>query len=182
MSTPPFWPATLVDYAQILSAIATAAAVIVSLYIATRQQSERLKLDLGDLLVFESNTSMRGKNMQVTGLAYHLDIVNVGPIPVTLQFVSLASGGWFGRQGEMAAILFLRVVSDTEPEEERIQFGQDLSFRISMDKATAIGITSVWAAKQMFFEVETTTGRRFRRRLTWKMAKHLANYRRFAQD
>ena len=42
MSSAPFWPQTLVDWAQILSAIATAAAVIVSLYFALRRPVPKL--------------------------------------------------------------------------------------------------------------------------------------------
>lgn len=37
-----FWPATLVDYAQIVSAVATAAAVVVSLWLAARHPKPKL--------------------------------------------------------------------------------------------------------------------------------------------
>jgi len=42
-SPTPFWPQTLVDYAQILAAIATSAAVIVSLWIARRRPMPELR-------------------------------------------------------------------------------------------------------------------------------------------
>ena len=56
MSASPFWPQTLVDLAQILSAIATAAAVIVSLHLARRRPVPELRGHAGLYLVIHQGT------------------------------------------------------------------------------------------------------------------------------
>lgn len=78
-----FWPATLVDWAQIASAVGTCGAVIVSLWLA--QRKPRLDVTVSAsmrLLIF-------GDGRDDTPSFLTIAVVNKGPQPVVLQAV-----GW----------------------------------------------------------------------------------------
>lgn len=77
----------LVDAAQIVSAIATAAAVIVAIWLARRGESQRPKFFVG-----RRATLTIGPNGSPAGLSEHelsLTIVNAGIVPVVVRYAHL---------------------------------------------------------------------------------------------
>lgn len=90
-SAPPFWPATLVDYAQVVSAIATAAAVIVSLYLATRRPVPELQGFAGIKTLVSGPGAARPEFL-------HIRVTNVGQAPATVTTVGWRVPHWYRKK------------------------------------------------------------------------------------
>lgn len=81
-----FWPQTLVDWAQVISAIATAASVMVALRLASRNERERL-----DLTTISHHEITIGGAEQGASARLNLvtRITNIGQRPVEIASVSV---------------------------------------------------------------------------------------------
>lgn len=77
-----FYPQTLVDYAQILGALATSAAVIVSLYLANKKPKLRVTCDIRDIVWQGQSSNQRPRYLAISA-------VNIG------EFQAIITGiGW----------------------------------------------------------------------------------------
>jgi hypothetical protein len=85
----PFLPQTLVDYAQILSAIATAAAVIVSLYIALRVPKPDLRVSANiKLIIWPGQPDNRPEYVCI-------NVINIGNVTAKITNIGWRfKGGW----------------------------------------------------------------------------------------
>lgn len=92
-SPTPFWPQTLVDYAQILAAIATSAAVIVTLWIATRRPMPLLRTHCEIYMIV-------GQTMKEPYPEFlQIQAVNIGPLEATISGVGwLLKKRWWQRK------------------------------------------------------------------------------------
>jgi hypothetical protein len=164
MPTPPsFWPGTLVDYAQILSAIATAAAVMVSLWIALRQERERIGGYLGCSLLGEENRLMY----------INVKVINIGLRPLTIEavYADIPSGrGKWRTRRYSTSFVFLRHHIGADNDAEALEFGQNIIFKELMIPDTLQSISTMEDARNVRFRVVTTTGKT----KTFKLEKHIA--------
>lgn len=80
------WTATLLNSAQVLSAVATAASVWVSLWLARRSESQRLKFYIDERRVITVGQEPR---TATDAIATHLKltVVNAGVLPAHIQMV-----------------------------------------------------------------------------------------------
>lgn len=83
----PFWPETLVDWAQVLSAIGTLAAVLVSLYLAARKPRPELKGSAYLAVLFGSPQWGEAERPQKDVI--RMQVTNVGSIDARITSV-----GW----------------------------------------------------------------------------------------
>lgn len=84
-----FWPNTLVDYAQILSAIATAAAVIVSLWLSLRRPKPTLRVQAGIRSVL-----WHGMDEDIRPEYVSIFVTNVGAVDATVNSLAWRMGRW----------------------------------------------------------------------------------------
>lgn len=86
-----FYPQTLVDYAQILGALATSAAVIVSLYLANKKPKLRVTCDVRDIVWQEQAATQRPKYLVISA-------VNIGEFQATITGVGWTTGRFTRKQ------------------------------------------------------------------------------------
>jgi hypothetical protein len=88
-----FYPQTLVDYAQIVGAVATSAAVIVSLYIATKKPKPNLSVncDVRHIVWQHQTPNNRPKYLVISA-------VNTGNIDATITGVGWKLQSLFGKK------------------------------------------------------------------------------------
>lgn len=80
------WNKTIVDAAQVVSAIATAASVIVALWLARRSESQRLKFYIDERRVITIEPEGQSAR-EVIATHLKLTIVNAGVLPSHVQYV-----------------------------------------------------------------------------------------------
>jgi hypothetical protein len=80
-----FYPQTLVDYAQILGALATSAAVIVSLYLSNKKPKLRVTCDVRSILWSGQDASQRPRYLSISA-------VNIGEFQATITGVGWTTG------------------------------------------------------------------------------------------
>lgn len=86
-----FYPQTLVDYAQILGALATSAAVIVSLYLANKKPKLRVTSDIRDLVWQGQAATQRPKYLVISA-------VNIGEFQAIITGVGWTTGRFTRKQ------------------------------------------------------------------------------------
>jgi len=86
-----FYPQSLVDYAQILGALGTSAAVIVSLYLANKKPKLKVTCDLRDLIWQGQSSNQRPKYLVISA-------VNIGEMQATITGVGWTVGRYSRRR------------------------------------------------------------------------------------
>jgi hypothetical protein len=86
-----FYPQTLVDYAQILGALATSAAVMVSLYLANNKPKLRVTCDVRDLVLKGQTAIHRPKYLVISA-------VNIGEFQATITGIGWTTGRFTRKQ------------------------------------------------------------------------------------
>ena len=94
-----FWPATLVDWAQIIGALATAGAVIVSLVLARRRPRPELRIGAGLRVIIDG---LGGNRTDVLNVS----IVNTGPFDANVRNIGWRTGGLRRRSRRHAVQMF----------------------------------------------------------------------------
>jgi len=115
--TPSFWPQTLVDWAQVISAIATAASVMVALRLASRNERERLDLTTISHHEITIGVGARGASARLNLVTR---ITNIGQRPVEIARVDIfqptarTKWRWFlwdlGWSTRQIPVLFRRII------------------------------------------------------------------------
>lgn len=160
MHQPPFLPQTLQDWAQVVSAIATALAVIVSLYIAFRGERARVTVRLGRHI-----NLMLGAGAAIQTHGLNIVIVNIGTLPVSVSNAQLSV-----KAGELRSGFGL---AKFDPTSNKIDLPVELThgrmwssvFEIHMDGQPWNRLTGFLQFLTLRVDVFTTTGRRYRARL-----------------
>lgn len=157
----------LVDWAQVISAVATSASVAAALWLARRSESQRLRFHTG--LVRNISVGMEPRTAaEVLSTQIKLTIVNAGVLPAHVQAVTFlvrhdSSEGW----GQLVnpdgqALLPLA-----------LQHGEQLSFTMSIARSKLPQGSMLywwWWFRRARFNVWTTLGRR-RVGLRWNEIK-----------
>ena len=86
-----FYPETLVDYAQILGALATSAAVIVSLYLSNKKPKLRVTCDVRSILWPGQDARQRPRYLSISA-------VNIGEFQAVITGVGWTTGRFTRKQ------------------------------------------------------------------------------------
>lgn len=149
-------PRWAVDVAQILSAIGTCGAVIVSLYLARRNESPRLRLHIHrhfDLTIGGDNPGERR--------FIAIEIANIGTMPVTVR--SVTHSVWRDTGHQYMQFGLGRYHGGDLPR--TLTHGESFTLMNELTKADPwSSIRTLSAVKKMRFDVAISTGKIFRRK------------------
>lgn len=150
-----FWPESLVDWAQVVSAIgtaagalATAAAIVVTLRLARRDLQEQLIGYIG--YAYDGRLD--------TPNSLNLDLTNRGARPATVAVIHLEypSGKWntWGKP-HLLATMFYRHSGDAPSKS--FTFGQSKMFRCALEPELLEHVHTIKDARLFRMNIETTT-------------------------
>lgn len=159
MSDANFWPVTLVDWAQVVSAIgtaagaiATAAAVVVTLRLARRDLKEHLFGYIG----------YSYRNGSPMNHSLNLELTNRGARPATVSVINLEypSGQWdgWGKPHLLAKMFYAR---EADSPSTSFTFGQSKEFRCELDQSLLKHVHTIQDARLLRMIVDTTTDTTF---------------------
>jgi hypothetical protein len=169
-----FW----VDAAQIISAVATAASVGVSLWLARRSETPRLRSFPGwrtSLTVGPVPRSAR----DAVSTELTLTVVNSGVLPVRVRMVSLDC--WFGSRRGWSGRMECYVDERTAILPLTLQHGEEATFRLPIQRAESPWTQLAndwWGWRKMKFEVWTSLGakhHRMSRKEFHQLRRHVLN-------
>ncbi len=151
-----FWPATLVDWAQvasaigtILGAIATTAAIIITLRLARRDFQEQLIGYIGYSYAF-AKPPIQNLNLELT---------NRGTRPATVATIHLEyPSGQRNRWGQHILPAMMFYPRWGEAPSEPFTFGQTKQFACSLGPVPLKHVHTIQDARLLRMIVETTTG------------------------
>jgi hypothetical protein len=160
----PQWLSNLVDAAQVLSALATAASVWVALWLARRSESQRLRFYLDERRIITIGVQPRTAQ---EALATHLKftIVNAGVLPAHIQLVHFQLE--YGRALAWGAV---GDIDDGGRFPKTLNHGEHLSITLALTGnrlPTGSLLRWWWWLRRARFDVRTSLGRTTVR-LKWK--------------
>lgn len=174
MFVPPEIPKALVDLAQIVAAVFTAAAVIVSLYLARRSEAQRLRLFIGmDVMITVGPVPRTGSATSRHSVRF--TAVNAGVLPVTIRtanFLVLFRGGDAWSYG----------LTTYQPQGQNkkfpvvLQHGEEVSFVIHIEELA--GAWEKWSCllgiiRRPRFSVTTSLGMSHQMRVPFTLLREI---------
>lgn len=170
MSGSGFWPTSLTDWAQVGGAIATAAAVVVTLYLARRDQRENLSGYIG---------FAHGRNaIGPVNERLQLTVTNCGVRPAMIEVAHLEYPSSFKRWGIFKHHLvrtFYFNTEDCEPSPP-FPFGHSQKFSCTLTPDLVERVYTQADAARMRMIVETTTDVRVVIKPPVETARFILNY------
>jgi hypothetical protein len=149
-----FWPENLVDWAQVLGAAATAAAVIVTLYISRKDQRENLRGFIG--------YSRKGNTQGATGHSLNLHVTNCGVRPASIEVAHIEYPSnirrWIFLRHKESSPFYFRLEDDDAPAP--FAYGQTRVLACALYPRLVEHVHTVADARRVHILIDTTTDTR----------------------
>lgn len=151
---------TIVDIAQVLSAVGTVAAVIAAFMLARRNETPRAALFAG----VRHEYSFGPAGSIPIKCFFTLSVVNAGLLPVSVRYTSIRVPRRIGVPWELGV---LPDIGTTSPFDrvQRLEHGHDLRYSVEVtreEKWEGVDRRFWWPWQRPSFEVTTTLGRTYR--------------------